>query len=40
MVKIIEKQERKTCRINVVRLIVYVHGNKEDDFHDIKIKII
>ena len=28
----IEKQERRTRRFNVVRLIAYIHGNKERGF--------
>ena len=35
----LEKNEKKTHRFNVVRQIVYVHRNKEEDFHYISIRV-
>ena len=35
----LEKNKKKTYRFNVVWQIVYVHKNKEEDFHCISIRV-
>ena len=35
----LEKNEKKTHKFNVVQQIVYIHMNKEEDFHYISIRV-